>query len=1118
MSETALLFSGWILFPPEISLFLRNGLFITPTILALFQLYKNCTPCRRQDYNRLVNEVDSNGENDTTTDEDDANSDEDDANADEDHANSDEDHANSDEDDANSDEDDANSDEDHANADEDHANSDEEDANSDEDQANSEKDDANSEKDDANSDEDDANSEKDDTDNGNDDTNSVDSLEDYKRKKRCCILNTILQVAGLLIQFVGMVLVCTFIGFDIKKTAPVLTWVVLGGTVVFSLLLSTIWTSKVQRMLTIANVTNLSPHARRHDPTARWKASRCMQQSMQRVIKTISYSYADFIGATVRLLLYPFTSYLIFRYTYQLNLGANSVAIDPWCLLNGISLRESFNQWEYQEVTIFVTHITCSFLAYSFSWIACFMTLHKYGLALPVFIATPASLAVFEFMVYFKADLGFKINGIFQTPTVDTSVQMWLILAFSFAVLLWIGQLMITLIEMWTTKNFILASDKDMFLRPYYNSILLEQYLIINRDVNQCKNARRKNDGTVFICSTMFRENAMEMKQMLVSLRRVAAFCKSARNGTSNSTKFESHIFFDGGCNGENILQFGVQLLSLIPNTLGVKLEEVKKCLTPYGCRFEWTIEADKDMTGMPFVIHFKDNNKVKNKKRWSQVMYMNYVINYRIKKDRIEKARIKKDTIKKDGTKNKKYLDLNNTFILTTDADIAFKAESAVVLLDMLARDPHVGAVSSRTHPKGSGLLYWYQVFDYAIGHWLQKPAEHILGCVLCCPGCFSIFRCSALKDCLKTYSEEVTSAFDFLTKDMGEDRWLCTLLVENGWRLEYCAISRDETFCPEEFDEFFKQRRRWIPSTVANLWLLVSSAKKITRNNKTINFLFILYQLLIILSTIISPATVILIISASLAQSHVNQAILTGSLVIISLLYGLVCLYTNQKTQLDFAKLLTLFFAILMVVVVVGLIKGVVDDIESLFVNNTANGHFKLPVDVSTLYSGFFALVFPITAILHYREWWCLLQCIWYLLGLPGGYLVLLIYSAANLNSRSWGTREVKSNDDNENIIIVLYKKLKKKLSSCVCCWKYAQKKQSAICTTEDKSVGTEMESKTPVREISDLEHSGMCGDANIQNTMQLHVYSCLGSASSRKYKWLTKWLKKNDCSVSK
>ena len=43
--------------------------------------------------------------------------------------------------------------------------------------------------------------------------------------------------------------------------------------------------------------------------------------------------------------------------------------------------------------------------------------------------------------------------------------------------------------------------------------------------------------------------------------------------------------------------------------------------------------------------------------------------------------------------------------------------------------RDDHVGAVCARTHPIGSGPLVWYQIFDYAVGHWFQKTAEHVLG-----------------------------------------------------------------------------------------------------------------------------------------------------------------------------------------------------------------------------------------------------------------------------------------------------------------------------------------------------------------------------------------------------
>ena len=62
------------------------------------------------------------------------------------------------------------------------------------------------------------------------------------------------------------------------------------------------------------------------------------------------------------------------------------------------------------------------------------------------------------------------------------------------------------------------------------------------------------------------------------------------------------------------------------------------------------------------------------------------------------------------------------NTYVLTTDADVRFTHESVEALLDLMARDPTVGAVCGRTHPLGVGPIVWYQVFDYAIGHWFQK------------------------------------------------------------------------------------------------------------------------------------------------------------------------------------------------------------------------------------------------------------------------------------------------------------------------------------------------------------------------------------------------------------
>ena len=58
-------------------------------------------------------------------------------------------------------------------------------------------------------------------------------------------------------------------------------------------------------------------------------------------------------------------------------------------------------------------------------------------------------------------------------------------------------------------------------------------------------------------------------------------------------------------------------------------------------------------------------------------------------------------------------------------------------------------------------------------------QAAEHVIGSVLCSPGCFSVYRCKAIRDVLPMYASNVEHAFEFLTKDMGEDRWFCTLLV---------------------------------------------------------------------------------------------------------------------------------------------------------------------------------------------------------------------------------------------------------------------------------------------------------------------------------------------------
>ena len=650
-----------------------------------------------------------------------------------------------------------------------------------------------------------------------------------------------------------------------------------------------------------------------------------------------------------------------------------------------VNLDISEIKFSDHDHTMFVTNVISSFLGYIFAWLtAALQSFTFFAAMLP---CTPLAFGLYAYIVKHH-------NGSFQLTHDDFLESNNSHLILSIACLLWLSQF-IAFGHHIIQNSKVLTSDADLFWVPRYSSIFLEQYLVINRKTaisGYCKSKRigiankdKPRGGTVFVCSTMYHENVEEMRQLLCSIYRIA----TTQEKSNRNYKFESHIFFDNACTDNHLNEWVIQLLGLLSETVNLKPEKAKKIATPYGMQLKYEISNEKTLRTVPFTIHLKDNSKVKNKKRWSQVMYMNYVL-YSVPKLYFEEA-----------------------FILTTDADIDFTYDSVVSLLDILVRDHEIGAVCARTYPLGSGPLVWYQIFDYTIGHWFQKAAEHVLGCVLCCPGCFSAFRVSALRKVIGTYASSVENGFDFLIKDMGEDRWLCTLLIENGYRLEYSALAQDSTYCPETFDEFYKQRRRWIVSTIANIAKVIRNSKSITANNDSITILFILYQAITFFSTLVSPATVILIIVTGLEafDPSLNNVALLVTLCTISVLYGAVCFYTTEQTQINVAKILTFVFSIVMAIVMSGVLREMVDvaskgdDLKHL---NSTGSHFRFEVDFGVLYFGVFVATFIIAGLFHANELFGLLHFIWYLLCLPSGYLFLMIYAFCNMNNRAWGTRE--------------------------------------------------------------------------------------------------------------
>ncbi|KAI9363452.1 chitin synthase-domain-containing protein [Zopfochytrium polystomum] len=176
--------------------------------------------------------------------------------------------------------------------------------------------------------------------------------------------------------------------------------------------------------------------------------------------------------------------------------------------------------------------------------------------------------------------------------------------------------------------------------------------------------------------------------------------------------------------------------------------------------------------------------------------------------------------------------------FILSIDADTEVTPDSLNRLVSCMTRDSKVIALCGET-TLANEMDSWVtmmQVYEYYISHHLAKAFESLFGSVTCLPGCFSIFRIrTPVKNIpllvapglVNDYAEnEVNTLHMKNLLHLGEDRYLTTLLLKHfpHMRTSFTPDARAKTNAPEKWSVLVSQRRRWINSTVHNLFELLS------------------------------------------------------------------------------------------------------------------------------------------------------------------------------------------------------------------------------------------------------------------------------------------------------
>ena len=212
-----------------------------------------------------------------------------------------------------------------------------------------------------------------------------------------------------------------------------------------------------------------------------------------------------------------------------------------------------------------------------------------------------------------------------------------------------------------------------------------------------------------------------------------------------------------------------------------------------------------------------------------------------------------------------------------------------------------------------------------------------------------------------------------------------MSTLLLQKNFKLEYTAASDAYTYVPEGFFEFFNQRRRWAPSTLANIFEIIVKASSVTNANKYISKPYLVYHMFLFASSLITPGTIFLMILGATKLAFPVIPTWLAFLINLSLVCIVIvgCMLAEGKTQVnikDYSKserffliwififwhsvlfffklritaVISAIYSLMMVVVLFGLI---IDAISSGFCS------------VTTYFFLYVAGIFFVAAVLHPR-----------------------------------------------------------------------------------------------------------------------------------------------------
>ncbi|KAI8829076.1 chitin synthase-domain-containing protein [Chytriomyces cf. hyalinus JEL632] len=174
--------------------------------------------------------------------------------------------------------------------------------------------------------------------------------------------------------------------------------------------------------------------------------------------------------------------------------------------------------------------------------------------------------------------------------------------------------------------------------------------------------------------------------------------------------------------------------------------------------------------------------------------------------------------------------------YCLMVDADTRCEPASLNKLISAMVNDANMMGIcgETRIENENESWVTMMQVYEYYISHHLAKAFESLFGSVTCLPGCFCMYRLRTPKKIPLLISNQILNEYKNINVNtlhqqnllsLGEDRFLTTLMLKHfpEYRNKFTPDAMCYTIVPDTFSMLLGQRRRWINSTIHNLFELI-------------------------------------------------------------------------------------------------------------------------------------------------------------------------------------------------------------------------------------------------------------------------------------------------------